>query len=152
MSYARIRTSTMVGSTLLTAYKNAGGKINLEDALIEMFNRGKKVAGGSCGYWRACGAGISTGMFISIITESTPLKRREFSLSHQITSKLLTQIGKNGGPRCCKRDSYLSIQVAIDFVEENFNITMTKQEIKCEHSKQNNQCIKSKCPFFREKN
>ncbi|MBQ6220777.1 MAG: hypothetical protein IJJ47_13680 [Methanosphaera sp.] len=102
MSYARIRTSTMVGSTLLTAYKNAGGKINLEDALIEMFNRGKKVPEGSCGYWGACGAGISTGMFISIITESTPLKRREFSLSHQITSKSLTQIGKNGGPDAVK--------------------------------------------------
>lgn len=138
----------MVGSALLTAYKNAGGDINLEDALIEMFNRGKKVPGGACGYWGACGAGISSGMFISIIAESTPLKVEEFSLAHQMTAKSLTMIAENGGPRCCKRDSYLSILAAIVFVEENFDIKMTKQEIICKHANQNNQCIKTRCPFY----
>ena len=138
----------MVGSALLTAYRNAGGKIDLENALIEMSNRAKQVPGGSCGYWGACGAGISTGMFISIITKSTPLKVDEFSLSHKMTVKSLTLIGENGGPRCCKRDSYLSILAAIDFVEENFNIKMTSHEIKCKHSNQNNQCIKTRCPFY----
>ena len=29
----------MVGSALLTAYKNAGGDINLNAALVEMMNR-----------------------------------------------------------------------------------------------------------------
>lgn len=37
----------MVGSALLTAYKNAGGDIDLSDALIEMMNRGKSVPGGA---------------------------------------------------------------------------------------------------------
>ena len=32
----------MVGAALLTAYKNAGGDIDLHSALIEMLNRGKK--------------------------------------------------------------------------------------------------------------
>ena len=58
----------MVGSALLTAYKNAGGEIDLAEALLEMMNRGKAVPGGVCGFWGACGAGISTGMFISIIS------------------------------------------------------------------------------------
>lgn len=138
----------MVGSALLTAYKNAGGDINLEDALIEMFHRGRNVPGGACGYWGACGAGISSGMFISIIAKSTPLKIEEFSLSHQMTAKSLTMIAENGGPRCCKRDSYLSILAAIDFVEENLDIKMTKQEVKCKHFMQNNQCIKIRCPFY----
>ena len=47
----------MVGSALLTAYKNAGGKIDLPKALSEMQARGKKVPGGACGFWGACGAG-----------------------------------------------------------------------------------------------
>ena len=63
----------MVGSALLTAYKNAGGNIDLPNALLEMMNRGKTVPGGACGFWGACGAGITTGMFISIISNSTPL-------------------------------------------------------------------------------
>ena len=36
----------MVGSALLTAYKNAGGEIDLAKALSEMQARGKKVPGG----------------------------------------------------------------------------------------------------------
>lgn len=36
----------MVGSALLTAYKNAGGEIDLPEALLEMMNRGKAVPGG----------------------------------------------------------------------------------------------------------
>ena len=35
----------MVGSALLTAYKNAGEDIDLHRALIEMMNRGKSVPG-----------------------------------------------------------------------------------------------------------
>ena len=108
----------MVGSALLTAYKNAGGDINLEEALMEMQNRGKSVPGGACGFWGACGAGISTGMFVSIITKASPLTQESWGLSNLMTSKALGEIGKIGGPRCCKRDSYLSILSAIDFVKE----------------------------------
>ncbi len=41
----------MVGSALLTAYKNAGGEIDLSAALLEMQKRGKCVPGGACGFW-----------------------------------------------------------------------------------------------------
>ena len=138
----------MVGAALLTAYRNAGGQIELESALVEMRNRGKSVPGGACGFLGACGAGVSTGMFVSIISKSTPLSREGFALSHRMTAKALEQIGRVGGPRCCKRDSYLSILAAIDFVEENFEISMEKQEITCSRFSFNNQCIGKRCPFF----
>ena len=137
----------MVGSVLLTAYKNAGGNIDLQQALIEMMNRGRRVPGGACGFWGACGAGISTGMFVSIISKSTLLAVKPFGLSHLMTSKALGQIGMVGGPRCCKRDSYLSILAAVDFVKDNFGIEMEKPEVVCGYSAQNNQCIGKRCPF-----
>lgn len=112
----------MVGAALLAAYKNAGGDIDLQPALIEMVNRGKKIPGGACGFWGACGAGISSGMFVSIISGSTPLAKEPFALSHKMTAKSLSAIGETGGPRCCKRDSYLSILSAVDFVKENFGV------------------------------
>ena len=83
----------MVGCALLTAYKNAGGEIDLETALAEMYNRGKSVPGGACGFWGACGAGISAGIFVSVISGSTPLAEEPFALSHKMTSKALEQIG-----------------------------------------------------------
>ena len=136
----------MVGAALLTAYKNAGGDIELPSALAEMMNRGKSVPGG------ACGAGISSGMFISIISKSTPLANEPFALSHRMTAKSLGAIGEIGGPRCCKRDSFLSILSAVDFVRENFGIEMEKPDVVCRYSARNNQCIGKRCPFSGAKN
>lgn len=40
----------MVGTALLTAYRNAGGEIVLSDALVELMRRAKQVPGGACGF------------------------------------------------------------------------------------------------------
>ncbi len=141
----------MVGMALLTAYKNSGGNIKLKEALVEMNSRGRMVPGGACGFWGACGAGISTGMFISIVTGSTPLGKDNFGLSHKMTASALSAIGDIGGPRCCKRDSYLSILQAVDFVKENLGIHMERPSIGCSYSCQNNQCIGKRCPFFKKR-
>ncbi|MCI9184572.1 MAG: SAM-dependent methyltransferase [Lachnospiraceae bacterium] len=137
----------MVGAALLTAYKNAGGEVDLNPALTEMMGRGKSIPGGACGFWGACGAAISAGMFVSILSKSTPLSVEPFRLSNLMTSKALEAIGNTGGPRCCKRDSYLSILAAIDFVEAHFGVSMEKAGIVCSRAGQNNQCIGKRCPF-----
>ncbi|MBR4121969.1 MAG: hypothetical protein IKR06_01615 [Erysipelotrichaceae bacterium] len=137
----------MVGAALLTAYKNAGGDIDLPEALVEMVSRGKKVPGGVCGFWGACGAGVSTGMFVSIISKSTPLANEPWGLSNRMTAKSLEAIGEIGGPRCCKRDSFLAILAAVDYVKEHFGVEMERPEIVCRYSAQNNQCIGKRCPF-----
>ncbi len=139
----------MVGAALLTAFKNAGGDINLEDAILEMFSRGKQVPGGVCGFWGACGAGISAGIFVSIATKSTPLAVETWGLSNKMTSSALNRIGEVGGPRCCKRDSYLAIMSAVDFARENLNVNMEIGEIACTRFRNNNQCIHNRCPFFK---
>lgn len=138
---------TLVGASLLTAYHNAGGDIELKDTLIEMISRGSQVPGGTCGFWGACGAGISSGIFVSIISESTPLSVRGFKLSNKMTSESLSEISEHGGPRCCKRDSYLAILCAIDFVEENFGIILEISDVVCNFSDYNNQCLNEKCIF-----
>jgi len=137
----------MVGAALLCAYKNAGGDIDLEKAFSQMYERGSQVPGGACGFWGACGAGISAGQFVSIITEATPLKEGEWGLSNRMTAKALGDIGAVGGPRCCKRDSYLSVLAAVDFVKENLGIVMEKTIPVCSRSSQNAHCIGVRCPF-----
>lgn len=138
----------LVGAALLTAYKNAGGDIELESAIPEIIRRGKQVPGGVCGSWGACGASLSTGMFVSIITRNTPLSTQSWRLSNLITSQSLAQVANYGGPRCCKRDAYLSIETAVTFVKEHFGITMSHNPIHCTRSNKNNQCIGTKCPYF----
>ena len=58
----------------------------------------KEVPGGACGFWGACGAGISAGQFLAIATESTPLAVEPWGLSNQMTARALDSIGKVGGP------------------------------------------------------
>ena len=137
----------MVGAALLTAYKNAGGDIELTGALQEMYRRGKAVPGGVCGFWGACGAGISAGQFMAIATHSTPLAKEAWGLSNRMTAAALSSIGQVGGPRCCKRDSWLSILAAVDFVREHLGIRMERTVPVCDHSKKNQQCIGMRCPF-----
>lgn len=138
----------LVGMSLLIAYKNAGGNVDFEKNVSEMYERGNQVPGGTCGYFGACGAAISTGIFMSIITKSTPLSIEPFSLSNDMTSRALKRIAEVGGPRCCKRDSYLSILTAIDFVDKKLGIKMEKTNVKCAFNNKNNQCIKERCPFY----
>ncbi len=141
---------TMVGSALLTAYKNAGGDIDLKAALYEMQKRGKQVPGGACGFWGACGAGVSTGMYISIALKATPLAKEAWGLSNQMTARALEAIGKNGGPRCCKRDSYLAITEAVNFTREKLGVAMELGQAVCSRSRMNNQCIEEECPFYKK--
>ncbi len=137
----------MVGAALLTAYRNAGGKIDLDKALKEMRSRGTSVPGGACGFWGACGAGISAGMFVAIVTGSTPLEKEAFGLANRMTSQALGAIGAVGGPRCCKRDSYLSLMQAVAFAKEHLGVEMELDEIVCDFFRYNNQCIGKRCPF-----
>ena len=138
----------MVGAALLTAYRNAGGRVDLEAALKEMHSRGRAVPGGACGFWGACGAGISAGQFVSIATGATPLAVESWGLSNRMTARALEAIGSVGGPRCCKRDSYLAVLAAVDFAAEHLHVQMDRTTPVCTRSRLNNQCIGKRCPFI----
>ena len=137
----------LVGAALLTAYRNAGGTIDLASALEELHKRASSVPGATCGYWGACGACLSTGQFLSIVTDSGPLATEQWGTCMNMTAKSLTAVAAVGGPRCCKRDSYLSVLSAIDFTKENLNIAMERTIPVCSRSSQNLQCIGNRCPF-----
>ena len=139
----------MVGAALITAYHNAGGKVELEAALREMEARGGKYPGGACGFWGCCGAAVSAGMFWSIVTGTTPLSGKTWGLANQITAGALQEIGMSGGPRCCKRNSCTAICTAAAFVKENLGIDMELPEkIECRYFMDNQQCIRNKCPYY----
>lgn len=140
----------LVGAALLTAYNNAlpdTARLNLAEDLVEVMSRGRQVPGGACGYMGACGAAISTGIFMSVVTRNTPLATDTWRLCNLMTARALEQVALNGGPRCCKRDSYLSVLTAVDFVKEHLGVEMKRSEVTCSRSEINNQCIGKKCPF-----
>ena len=65
-----------------------------------------------------------------------------------MTARALDSIGRVGGPRCCKRDSWLAILAAVDFVRERLRVEMERTVPVCPYSRHNSQCIGSRCPFW----
>ena len=136
------------GAALLTAFYNAGGNIDLQNSLNELMKRGLQMPGATCGMWGVCGAVSSMGAAFSIIDGTGPLSTDDSWGKHmEFTSSALYSLSQVGGPRCCKRDSYLAIIEAVKFTEEKLGVKMELGEIKCSRSDMNNQCIKMKCPF-----
>lgn len=141
----------LVGAALLTAYYNAGGQVNFAEGLEEMRQRGSKYPGGSCGFWGCCGAAVSVGMFLSIVTKTTPLSGKSWSAVNQITANALGKIGELSGPRCCKRNSFTAIIAAVKFVKEKYGIAMElPDKITCEFYPHNKECTRKACPYFGE--
>lgn len=86
---------------------------------------------------------------MSIITRSGPLKTREWSLSNRMTARSLNAIAWSGGPRCCKRDSWIAIREAAGFLKEECGIDLPLQEhLECEYSTINRECTGYECPFY----
>ena len=77
----------LVPAVLLSAYYNKKKySRKKEDKIKEARKRVKKILGGVCGSHGICGATVGTVIFISLITNATPLSEKERKLSNQITS------------------------------------------------------------------
>lgn len=137
------------GAAFLTAMHNAGVPFDLASALDEMSERGYKMPGATCGKWGMCGSASSVGAALSILNKTGPLNdNSDYQNNLLLVSTALNEIAKIGGPRCCKRNAFLSISTAVDFVREKYNITLPQSKIRCEFSAKNQQCIKERCPFY----
>ena len=139
------------GAALLTAFYNAGGQIDLQTSLDELMKRGLQMPGATCGMWGVCGAVSSMGAALSIIDGTGPLSLDASWGKHmEFTSKALHSLAQVGGPRCCKRDAFLSFQKSIQYVNENYKVKLEESNIECRFSVRNEQCIKEQCPFYKK--
>lgn len=140
----------LVPAALLAAYCNLTGKQEEKAAWIRKARtRAETVPGGACGMMGACGAAIGTGIYVAIVTGSTPLAGRAWQLSNEMTARALSVIARYGGPRCCKRDSWLAIREAVAFSRENLGITLPiREDHVCTFSAINRECRKEACLFY----
>lgn len=139
----------LVAAALLTAYHNVTGKPGLADGLDKVFQRGKQVPGGVCGFFGCCGAAVSAGIFGAVVLESTPLSEEAWGKANRLTGRCLERIGKIGGPRCCKRDSFLAILTAVQFCREELGVELPRPaRTVCRFSHRCRECLGERCPFF----
>jgi hypothetical protein len=142
----------LVPAVLITSYYNhLGNKQLLNEKLRTAKKRSKQILGGFCGFYGTCGAGIGTGIFFSLIQNATPLSTSEWQLCNMATAKSLEKIACHGGPRCCKRDSFLAIETAVEFLNKHLKTALSLSIINCGFSDFNRECRKEDCRYFKVK-
>jgi hypothetical protein len=139
-------------AVILTVLKNNeikkpdGRLVSLLD-IKEGIRRASKIPGGWCGFYGSCGAGMGSGIAISVFTGATPSTDVPRTLANQITSRSLNRIADNL-EHCCKRSVRLSVLETLDFLREKFNINLDYHYKKCNFSNINDKCERENCPIF----
>lgn len=137
------------GASILVAYKNAGGQLDLDAALEKLMFEGLRMPGAMCGLWGICGAITSVGAALAIIDGTGPLSTDGTWGDHmQYTSKTIGELGRINGPRCCKRDAMVAFKNGIEYIRANYKVELEQEEVKCQYSHLNAQCIKERCPYY----
>ena len=139
----------LVPAVLLTAWSNARGERDLLPGRLEKARqRSEWVKGGFCGLLGDCGASVGTGIFVSVVLGATPLSVGEWRLANRMTARALSVIAEHGGPRCCKRNTFLALREAVAFAREELGTEMElPAEIRCTFSPMNRECRGEACPF-----
>lgn len=139
----------LVPAVMLAAYYNMQKMEDYKPIKLHIARkRAASVLGGFCGTHGNCGAAVGTGIFISIITGSTPLAEKEWQLSNKMTATALMAIADSGGPRCCKRDSFIAISKSVEYLKQHLGIELPLNDIDCTFTARNKQCTLSECEFF----
>lgn len=140
----------IVPAALASAFDNKKGFENKKNQHLKTIKeRTKHVLGGFCGTHGSCGAAMGVGTFFSVITETTPLSTKTWKVSNKATARALLEIADKGGPRCCKRDTYIALLAAIDLLKHELDVTLDiPANIQCNFYSMNRQCLLKNCPFY----
>ncbi len=140
----------LVPAVLIAAYYNLKGLAEFKSKKLSLaLKRAEKIPGGFCGSHGNCGAGVGTGVFLSVITDTTPLSEDTWKMSNLLTGTCLVKIAEKGGPRCCKRDTYTAITHAAGFIKDKMDIEIpASTEIECFFHPMNKECLGKRCEYF----
>ena len=137
------------GASLLVAMKNAGLDIDLNTFLDRLAERTITMPGAMCGFWGMCGSVASVDAVFALLDNTGPLSSDDNYSSHMaFSSKVINRMSKIGGPRCCKRNAFISLSEAVKYANEHYSLALEIDKIECEFTNRNKECIKERCPFY----
>ncbi|PLX06619.1 MAG: SAM-dependent methyltransferase [Marinilabiliales bacterium] len=139
----------LVPAVMLTTYYNfIGDSDKIKPSLAKAKKRSANVLGGFCGFYGTCGAGMGNGIFLSIVLNSNPLSGDEYSTVNMITGKTLIKVAEAGGPRCCKRNTFIAMETAVEFLKQKFDLELPLSDIKCKFSFAIKECKFTDCNYY----
>ena len=137
----------VVAPAVLAAVGNNGQRALKPGRLALAIKRTADIPFAVCGTRGECGAAVSVGALVSILTGASYLKDRERSLALRATAEALQAVAEGGGPRCCKQSVYLSLETAVAFLRHELDLDLPLT-ICCEFSARNEECKKERCQYY----
>lgn len=95
-----------------------------------------------------CGAAIGAGVFFVNFMQDNFVPEVLDRLSEFIRTESIRQIDEIGLSRCCKRDTYISLQVTSKVLRDNLELEIQFSDPKCTFSLRNKSCGMEECPFY----
>lgn len=141
------RHHVLVAPAILTALHNSGQRPLHSGRLASAVERTADIPFAVCGTRGECGAAVSLGAVVSILTKASYLRDHERSLALRATAEALLAIAEAGGPRCCKQSVYLSLETASAFLRRKLELELPVS-IRCDFSEQNGECKKARCKYY----
>ena len=136
---------SIVPAIIVAIFGNNTGNKNAED-IHTAIERGKAIKGGVCGTHGACGAAIGIGIAFAIMNQVSPLSKDLRGEANRLTAEALLAMSEYGGPRCCKRETITTLEVAkrlIPHIEKG-----PTYRYQCQQYPNNKDCIHHECPYF----
>lgn len=122
---------------------------HLKRHLYLAMERAEKVPPGFCGLWGCCGAAVGCGIFASVWLNAHPKQERYWDVVNAFTARCLGQVASVGGPRCCKRVTYLALGEAVRQAPAMLGVDLGPEPAPvCSRSERNAECRKRACPFY----
>ena len=140
-------------AVLLTVVGRAAGVPEdlYREQMAEAKDRALHVLGGFCGWYGNCGAAVGIGIFMSVYTGTDPHSQQHWADCNRATGQALVRIAEVEGPRCCKRNCYISLCSALDSVAQSLGLQLPQPgKIVCKYHEDNPDCKKNACPFYPE--
>ena len=142
----------LVPAVLLTVVRAAQNKegTNLQADLALAQERALTVPGGACGFQGCCGAAVGVGIFWSVLTDAAPVSGKPWAIANGATGTALLALAEIGGPRCCKRCSWLAMETALPKIKELLKLDLPAARSACRYYSGNQECLRKKCPYYQE--
>lgn len=141
----------IVPAALLTvaARQSPPDTARLKRHLYLAMERAEKVLPGFCGLWGCCGAAVGCGIFASVWLNANPKQELYWDVINTFTARCLDKVASVGGPRCCKRVTYLALSEAVGQAPSLLGVNLGPVPIPaCSRSERNEECRKQACPFY----
>jgi MoaA/NifB/PqqE/SkfB family radical SAM enzyme/SAM-dependent methyltransferase len=137
----------LVPAAFLTAYRNRFGGIP-QTRIDAAIDRGSGLPGGTCAYWGGCAAALGIGIAYSAILQVSPLSREPRGIVQTVVSRVLARLGAFASARCCRRESYLSLQAGCDLSSRYLPNALEIGPVpSCDQTALNRECLGPGCSF-----